>query len=67
MNFAMAERKGLKTASRMEMLIYKKTILATHIHFAMTIALMNTEKEHLRLTIALSVVESWCSNGGTFK
>lgn len=37
----------------------EKTILATHIHFAMTIALMNTEKEHLRLTIALSVGESW--------
>lgn len=44
-----------------------KIILATHIHFTMTIALMNTEKEHLRLTIALSAAESWCNNGRTFK
>lgn len=27
----------------------------------MTIALMNTEKEHLRLIIVLSAVESWCN------
>ena len=27
----------------------------------MTIALMNTEKEHLRLTIALCAAESWCN------
>ena len=35
---------------------------ATPIRFAMTIALMNTEKGHLRLTTALSAAESWWIN-----